>query len=101
MNETPAPAVPPLPPGATVNVPLLYADAVIDAKPGAFTSKIVFGVNHGPFHAPTLQVVMPTDALLQAARKIVEMLTQPETIAGVEKQTTAFLNVARGFEEGK
>jgi hypothetical protein len=65
--------------GVAVNVPLLYADLAIEVRSGPYTSKVLLAVNHGTINVPTLQLVMPTAALLEAARRIVAALSSADT----------------------
>jgi hypothetical protein len=86
-NNAPAPtSMAPMPPGVAVNVPLLYADLMLDVRPGASTSKILLAVNHGSINAPTIQIVMPTGELLEAARRIVAALTAPDAAKDAKAQ---------------
>ena len=72
--------------GANINVPLIYADQLVDVQYGAFTSKILFGVEHGQTPTPALQVVMPTPMLLQAAVRLVSELTAKDMVGFVDER---------------
>ena len=84
-------SVPLLP--ASLNVPLLYADGVLDTQYGAFTTKLLLSVEHGPANVPALQLVMPTATLLQAARKLIEDLSSREMIDAVASRQQSFLDM--------
>jgi hypothetical protein len=92
-DSPPPPRVQVPPPITSLNVPLIYADAMLDARFGAFTSRILLGVEQGQFNVPALQVVMPTGALLEAARRIVEVLSSDETIKETKEHQSAMVQL--------
>lgn len=63
------------------DLPVLYADQIMDVIYGVHTSKVVFGLEAGtaPTRAVTV-VAIPTAALLNAATNIVRFLSAPEIV---------------------
>lgn len=60
------------------NVPMVYADQVIDVVYGVHTSKVVFGVENGAGGLrPVGVAVIPTASLLIVAANVVRDLTAP------------------------
>ncbi len=72
------------------NVPLMYADSLVGLAIGPFVSKIILGVEDpAQQHTPSLQISMPTNALHNLAKHIIELLHDPE----------AQKNLARGHKD--
>jgi hypothetical protein len=58
-----------------VNTPLIYADTLVGLAIGPFVSKMILGVESpGQQSTPSLQVSMPTNALHDLAKHILELL---------------------------
>ena len=105
--DTPAPVSPgdALPPGGhrapvvdrvPANVPMVYADQVIDVVYGVHTSKVVFGVENGTGTLRAVGVaVVPTASLLVAAANIVRDLTAPSTVEETAHRLGGVLTMMR------
>jgi len=104
--DTPAPVSGnPLPPGehrvpvadrVPVNVPMVYADQVIDVVYGVHTSKVVFGIENGTGALRAVGVaVIPTASLLIVAANIVRDLTAPSIVEETAHRLGGVLNMMR------
>lgn len=68
------------------NAPLMYADSLIGLAVGPFVSKLILGVEQQPQkHVPSLQISMPTNALHDLAKHIIELLHDPESLKNLAK----------------
>jgi hypothetical protein len=66
------------------NVPLMYADSVVGLAIGPFVSKIILGVeNTDQKNAPSLQISMPTNALHNLAKSVMDVLRDPDAQAKI------------------
>lgn len=66
------------------SVPLMYADSVVGLAIGPFVSKIILGVeNPDQVNTPSLQISMPTNALHNLAKSIIEILSDPNAQAKI------------------
>lgn len=59
--------------------PLMYADSLVGLAIGPFVSKLILGVeNPDQQNVPTLQISMPTNALYNLAKHVLDILHDPE-----------------------
>lgn len=86
-SESPGDALPhggrrsPVADRVPANVPMVYADQVIDVVYGVHTSKVVFGVENGAGGLRAVGIaVIPTASLLIVAANIVRDLTAPSIV---------------------
>lgn len=86
----------PRPDRLPVDVPSVYADRVIDIIYGAYTSKVILGVETGSGSMRAVSVlVIPTAGLLIAAGNIIDNLTTSDVAAETSARVQGYLNMMK------
>jgi len=78
-----------------LNKPPLYGDAIIEIIPGAFTTRLVFGVqqkNNPMVYDETFTVAMPTPALFIAVKQVLlPFMNDEPTLESISDRLNSFL----------
>jgi len=78
------------------NRPPIYADALIDLVPGAFTTKLVFGVQHksnSNEFDETITVVLPTSAIFLATKQmLVPFVSNESALKHISQMYNLFID---------
>lgn len=62
------------------SAPLIYAENIIGLAVGPFVSKVILGLENPPHNpTPTIQISMPTNALHNLAKQVLEVLSNKDT----------------------
>ncbi|WP_144006569.1 hypothetical protein [Pelomonas sp. KK5] len=73
-------------------MPTIYADAVIDVVFGFYTTKLVLGEELGNGQTRAAAVVaIPTEQLVRVCAGIVNEMSSPSMIRGIEKRQESYL----------
>jgi hypothetical protein len=101
VEAAPGPVVQPVPVVDRIpDVPLIYADAVLDVVFGIYTTKVIIGVETGGSAKATNVLTIPTEALAAASMKILENLASPGVHQQIVARHAAFAETLQGLSVG-